>query len=82
MRKVFRNLSELIATVRTLIVADKHPKTVAALDELQNAVRLEFKRFYRKKVATFKTKQNQIAYLHKKVKALQRQVRSHTDTTT
>ena len=74
-----RNLSELVATVRALIEADKYPRTAAALDELQNAVGAEFKRYFRKRMATFRTKQNKIAYLNRKVSALQRQVRSHTE---
>ena len=82
MRILLRNLSELVATVRALIVADKYPRTVAALDELQNAVGDEFKRYFRKRMATFRTKQNKIAYLQKKVKELERQVRSHTETKT
>ena len=77
---LLRNLSELVATVRALIAADKYPRTAAALDELQNAVGAEFKRYFRKRMATFRTKQNKIAYLNRKVSALQRQVRSHTET--
>ena len=76
---LLRNLSELVATVRALIAADTYPRTAAALDELQNAVGAEFKRYFRKRMATFRTKQNKIAYLNRKVSALQRQVRSHTE---
>ena len=79
---LFRDLSERVATVRALIAADKYPRTAAALDELQNAVGAEFKRYFRKRMATFRTKQNKIAYLNRKVSALQRQVRSHTETKT
>ena len=37
------NLKELIARVRSKLVADKHPRTAAALQELELAVKAEIK---------------------------------------
>jgi len=77
-----RGLSALVAKVRSKVTADKHPKTVAALEALKVAARSEFKFKFSKGLPPTKTLQNKINYLANKVKALQSQVQTYTSTKT
>ena len=75
-----RKMTDLVAKVRSIVVADKHPKTAAALYGLELAIKSEFKFKFHKGVQPLKTWHNKVASLNNKVKALEKQVQTYQST--
>ena len=71
------NVKELIAAVRSELVDDKHPRTAAALQELQLAGKAEIKVRFKRRFQRRRGMRNKMYYLSRKVKKLESELESY-----